>query len=435
MGAQDRNGFKSPGNRPQNKNTSPHNKNTSEDEKPGKRILSFGGKKLMGRFLEDSTSNNKKGAEGGGKYPGSPQAQKGKLQVLEVSDLKGRKEKLNTSNEDTKGRGKNVPKFIANANIKSSPFLPKKPSLDSSNEISGERALKKHPEQKEKEKEEEKSLSFNRGEMFLSLKKRQEQHSLLSKELNMLGVAVDLRLVTAEGEKPVRFTLIKKISESKKTCIFLGYHEPTSFLYCLKRTPLADPKSPPDESVQEHKIHQSCSHPHLVKSFGSAVDGQHLYLVMEFMEGETLGQELRTELLKNMSEQSAARARINESVTSQISKINKIRKVLFEIAGGVAYMHERGLVHRDIKPDNVFVSHVPLLPPRTPTSWETSAAPPGWARSSTWAPSTTPPPRSWRSCPTTRRWTSGRWGASPTSWTPAVRPSSTSTPRRRSGLQ
>ena len=30
-----------------------------------------------------------------------------------------------------------------------------------------------------------------------------------------------------------------------------------------------------------------------------------------------------------MSEQNAAKAKINESVTSQISKINKIRKILF----------------------------------------------------------------------------------------------------------
>ena len=81
-------------------------------------------------------------------------------------------------------------------------------------------------------------MSFNRGEMFLSLKKRQEQHSILFKEMNMLGVTVDLKLVTSEGDKSVRFMLIKKISESKKTCIFLGYHEITSFLYCLKRTPI-----------------------------------------------------------------------------------------------------------------------------------------------------------------------------------------------------
>ena len=45
MANQERGGYKSPGNRPQNKSS-------TEDEKAVKRILSFGGKKLMvGRFM------------------------------------------------------------------------------------------------------------------------------------------------------------------------------------------------------------------------------------------------------------------------------------------------------------------------------------------------------------------------------------------------
>jgi hypothetical protein len=74
-----------------------------------------------------------------GNYSGSPQIHKGKYHGLDVSDQKSKKDgMLNTSNEDNpKGKGKNVPKFIVNANIKSSPYLPKKISLDSSNEISG----------------------------------------------------------------------------------------------------------------------------------------------------------------------------------------------------------------------------------------------------------------------------------------------------------
>jgi len=46
MGAEDkRNGFKSPG-------TKPQNRSESDDDKTGKRILSFGGKKIMpNKFL------------------------------------------------------------------------------------------------------------------------------------------------------------------------------------------------------------------------------------------------------------------------------------------------------------------------------------------------------------------------------------------------
>jgi serine/threonine protein kinase len=62
--------------------------------------------------------------------------------------------------------------------------------------------------------------------------------------------------------------------------------------------------------------------------------------------------------MKSTSKQGSIKAKINDSVTSQITKINKIRKVLFELLGAVAYLHEKSIVHRDIKPDNVFVSHV-----------------------------------------------------------------------------
>lgn len=81
-------------------------------------------------------------------YPGSPKFQaKGKFQGLDVSDQKNMKEtnKINTSNE-IKGKelksAKNIPKFIVN--VKSSPYLLKKVALDSSNEISGERGIKKY---------------------------------------------------------------------------------------------------------------------------------------------------------------------------------------------------------------------------------------------------------------------------------------------------
>jgi serine/threonine protein kinase len=88
-----------------------------------------------------------------------------------------------------------------------------------------------------------------------------------------------------------------------------------------------------------------------------------------------------------MSEQGTTRAKINETITSQISKVNKIRKILYEVATAVAYLHEKGIIHRDVKPDNIFVSHVDLGLVRTPTSWGTSGVPAWrglWSTSALW---------------------------------------------------
>jgi hypothetical protein len=69
----------------------------------------------------------------------------------------------------------------------------------------------------------------------MNLKKRQEHHTQLCKELNLLGVKIDIRLLTTQGEKPLEILLINKIIESKHTAVFLAQHQPTHTLYCLKR--------------------------------------------------------------------------------------------------------------------------------------------------------------------------------------------------------
>jgi serine/threonine protein kinase len=56
-----------------------------------------------------------------------------------------------------------------------------------------------------------------------------------------------------------------------------------------------------------------------------------------------------------MSEQAP---KSNEDNDTKVSNINRIRKIIFEIATAVAYLHERGIIHHDIKPDNIFISHV-----------------------------------------------------------------------------
>jgi serine/threonine-protein kinase len=68
---------------------------------------------------------------------------------------------------------------------------------------------------------------------------------------------------------------------------------------------------------------------------GELADGRP-YLVMEYMEGETLGQALH-----------AARTMSLEDTV----------RILGQVGRGLARAHELGVVHRDIKPDNVFLAH------------------------------------------------------------------------------
>ncbi len=90
-----------------------------------------------------------------------------------------------------------------------------------------------------------------------------------------------------------------------------------------------------DRFPREIHIIAQMQHPHILPLYDSgAVDG-FLYYVMPFVEGESLHARL---------------ARVGPL------PINETVRLLQEITDALSYAHARGIVHRDIKPDNVMLS-------------------------------------------------------------------------------
>ncbi len=87
--------------------------------------------------------------------------------------------------------------------------------------------------------------------------------------------------------------------------------------------------------LREIRVTAKLSHPHILPLYDSGEAGGFLYYVMPFVEGESLASRLLRE--KQLS--------IKEAV--QITR---------EIAGALSLAHSYGLVHRDIKPDNILMS-------------------------------------------------------------------------------
>src|SRR3954451_18610873 len=87
--------------------------------------------------------------------------------------------------------------------------------------------------------------------------------------------------------------------------------------------------------LREIRLTAQLQHPHILNLLDSGEAAGFLYYVMPYVEGESL----RTRLVRQGEASGYETAR-----------------VLYEVADALAYAHERGVVHRDIKPDNVLLS-------------------------------------------------------------------------------
>ncbi|HEX6314823.1 MAG TPA: bifunctional serine/threonine-protein kinase/formylglycine-generating enzyme family protein, partial [Gemmatimonadaceae bacterium] len=90
-----------------------------------------------------------------------------------------------------------------------------------------------------------------------------------------------------------------------------------------------------DRFLREIGIAAQLQHPHILTLIDSGEADELLYYVMPFVEGESLRVRIRRE----------GRLSIADAV-----------RILRDVADGLAYAHRQGVIHRDIKPDNVMLA-------------------------------------------------------------------------------
>jgi serine/threonine-protein kinase len=91
----------------------------------------------------------------------------------------------------------------------------------------------------------------------------------------------------------------------------------------------------PERFKREIQLAAKLQHPNIVAVLEAGATGRLPYYTMTFVEGESLSLRI---------------AREGEL------PINDVVKILRDVLSALAYAHERGIVHRDIKPDNVLLT-------------------------------------------------------------------------------
>src|SRR6266508_2014294 len=101
-----------------------------------------------------------------------------------------------------------------------------------------------------------------------------------------------------------------------------------------------------DQFRHEARLAAGLGHPNVVAIFDSASEGDLHYIVMEYVQGQTLAELLRRH------------GRLPPGLAAEVAH---------RVCLALEAAHERGLVHRDIKPANVVVAQQVSEPPEPPS--------------------------------------------------------------------
>ncbi len=134
-----------------------------------------------------------------------------------------------------------------------------------------------------------------------------------------------------------KYKIIEKLGSGGMAIVYRGEHtylkKPVAIKVMLPA--FSENKELVERFFQEAETASKLDHPNIVKIFDFGDEEGFLYLVMQYVQGETLERILQ--------------ARGKLELTEAIS-------IILQVLSALDYAHEKGLVHRDIKPANIMVN-------------------------------------------------------------------------------
>lgn len=142
-----------------------------------------------------------------------------------------------------------------------------------------------------------------------------------------------LRAVCMPGDPSKMFTNLQKIGQGASGGVFTARSIGSNQLVAIKQMVLQQqPKK--DLIVNEIEVMKQSRHPNIVNFLSAYMTNGQLWVVMEYMEGGPL----------------------TDIVLYSILSEGQIAAIAREVLTGLRHLHSHGVIHRDIKSDNVLMS-------------------------------------------------------------------------------
>jgi len=134
-----------------------------------------------------------------------------------------------------------------------------------------------------------------------------------------------------------KYRIVRTLGHGGMGSVYLAVDEVTAQQVAVKMLPpgLSREKGIRERFTQEAKALARLDHPSIVPLIGFATEGDSHYLIMKFIEGPTLDDT------------------IEHAGALEFARAREIFRAIVEALG---YAHEKGVVHRDVKPANVLLA-------------------------------------------------------------------------------
>ncbi|KAI9736535.1 MAG: signal transducing kinase of the PAK [Claussenomyces sp. TS43310] len=142
-----------------------------------------------------------------------------------------------------------------------------------------------------------------------------------------------LKRICTDSDPKAIYANFNKIGQGASGGVFTAYQRGTNRIVAVKQMNLEQqPKK--DLIINEILVMKDSSHPNIVNFIDSYLVGGDLWVIMEYMEGGSL----------------------TDVVTFNIMTEGQIAAVCKETLKGLQHLHSKGVIHRDIKSDNILLS-------------------------------------------------------------------------------